>query len=793
MRCTFDFVRRHDQGGPRGTNRFMLTSRIAGYRSAPLTGIGGKPFAHYMVQEMDDGQIKRFLERWCRAVEDAQTPDLAEETRQATAQREIDGILGEVQKTPGVRRLAANPLMLRVLALIHRTGARLPQKRVELYKLAADTLAHTWRPAQGVPTMALVEERYLTPLLGKLAYWIHLNKPTGIATEREVYEILGAEWARIRRLDLETQWEEIQGEVQKFLTAVREHTGLFVERAPKRYGFMHLTFEEYYAARHLVARRRDATKLIRRHLHDPRWEEPILLALGFVGLDYPEEAGELVETAILAQGVDAKELGIKPSLYEDILGRDYLFALRCLGDMIPVDQQIIESLIKRLVDELLLQQALGRFQKHRELLNNRLDSIVGTDAAVCLTRYALPALNNEDHGIRIRAANILGRIGEKSTEVVAILLQTIGDEGNNNWRLRREAETSLNKLLSFSPTLLDELLALVQDDDLRTQQNAISSLGCLEIVSTKVINILLAAIHSADLDTQGLIIQSLGRFKVTDPEVVYFLIDMLQNESSSIRAKAARSLGRGARIASHEALTSLVAASADNSSNVRKAIVQSIDDLGIVTPEAVQVLTTALDDQEEWVRVYAVQSLGHWVEDRPELASLLFSAAHHKDWHVRERAVWGLRWLKSVTPDLVIELGLALKDENPKVREMAAWSAGWLKVDEPELVHKLITALDDEDELVRVEAACRLVQINKVSSKVIQIISEGIKNPEREVHSTLLVRIAQLRRTSIEVIPNIEAMVVDATGNPDLSTSDKFDNRTGQDYAHEALWQFVVR
>jgi energy-coupling factor transporter ATP-binding protein EcfA2 len=135
-----DFVRRYDQGGLRGMNRFIVSSRIAGYRSAPLTGIGGKAFAHYVVQEMDDDQIKRFLERWCRAVEDFQTPDLAERTRQATAQREIDGILAAVQKTPGVRRLAANPLMLRVLALIHRTGARLPQKRVELYKLATDTL-----------------------------------------------------------------------------------------------------------------------------------------------------------------------------------------------------------------------------------------------------------------------------------------------------------------------------------------------------------------------------------------------------------------------------------------------------------------------------------------------------------------------------------------------------------------------------------------------------------------------------------------------------------------------------
>jgi predicted NACHT family NTPase len=82
----------------------------------------------------------------------------------------------------------ANPLLLRRLALIHRSGARLPQKRIELYKLAADTLARTWRLAQEVPASALAEETYLTRLLSKLAYWMHVNKPTGIAMEPEVYK-----------------------------------------------------------------------------------------------------------------------------------------------------------------------------------------------------------------------------------------------------------------------------------------------------------------------------------------------------------------------------------------------------------------------------------------------------------------------------------------------------------------------------------------------------------------------------------------------------------------------------
>ncbi len=197
------FVRQHARGGRRGPNRFIITSRIAGYRSAPLGGPGGEPVAHYVVQEMGREEIQRFLERWCPAVEDAETPEKSFVARKATAQREIDAIMQAVDKNPGVRQLAANPLLLTILALIQRTGAQLPRRRIELYRLAADTLARTWRTAMGVPESALVEERYLTRMLGRMAYWMHVHKPTGLATEREVYDVLGAEWAKVKR----RQWD----------------------------------------------------------------------------------------------------------------------------------------------------------------------------------------------------------------------------------------------------------------------------------------------------------------------------------------------------------------------------------------------------------------------------------------------------------------------------------------------------------------------------------------------------------------------------------------------------------
>jgi energy-coupling factor transporter ATP-binding protein EcfA2 len=496
-----DFVRRYDHS----SNRFVVTSRVAGYRSAPL----GAPFACYLAQEMDLEQIRRFLERWCTAVEAAQTPELSAERRQAVARREIESIMAAVENSPGVRRLAANPLMLRTLALIHRSGAQLPQKRVELYKLAADTLARTWRTAQGVPESALVDERYLTRLLGKMAYWLHAHKPTGIATQREVYRVLGQEWAQVRRIQWDEQNLEIQGQVEAFLRAVREHTGLFVERAPRRYGFMHLTFEEYYAARHLVARRRQAPGLMRERLHDPRWQEPILLALGFVGLDYPQEAAELLETAVLAQGEEAEELDLSPSPHEELLGRDYLFALRCLGDQIPADPHLIRALSQRLAGEFLRHSGSARFQRYRTALGERLAYLKGSEAADELLPFLVAALGDDDGNVRDSAAWSLGQLGQASPPVVEALVAALGAD---EVAVRSSAAWSLVQLGQASPPVVEALAeALQKADDWSVRRDAARMLGQLGAAGESLILALWRGLLDTDNDVRAACAGALAR------------------------------------------------------------------------------------------------------------------------------------------------------------------------------------------------------------------------------------------------------------------------------------------
>jgi tetratricopeptide (TPR) repeat protein len=274
------------------TNKFVITSRIAGYQEAAL----GNRFREFTITPMGNAQIQQFLERWCLAIEVAQRPDADASQHQRDAAREARGILDAIETKPGVKRFAANPLLLTILALIHRNGTQMPQRRVELYALATKTLIEDWQLGRNIAygtrqrQLILVEEE-VTALLAPLAFRMHEEKPSGLVTQAEVEAWLTPKMAELQGVDEPAALEL----VRQFLRKVRETTGLFVERAPAVYGFMHLTFEEYFAARHIADNEiDDILRIISPYRNQARWNEPILLALGYLSADQ-KRVNRLVE------------------------------------------------------------------------------------------------------------------------------------------------------------------------------------------------------------------------------------------------------------------------------------------------------------------------------------------------------------------------------------------------------------------------------------------------------------------------------------------------------------------
>ncbi|MGB5051409.1 MAG: hypothetical protein WBO46_20845 [Caldilineaceae bacterium] len=263
------------QGYQRAGNRFVVTSRVVGYREARLPG----DLPHVTVLDFGQPEIQQFAHQWCRVYEiwaaGRETP-----TALQRASVEEEELLDDVSSNPSVAQLAANPLLLTMLALLRRQVGKLPDRRIELYERYVRTLidnrererspgARQQGPARFDPHEAIAH-------LIDLSLWLQRNRPSGTARLRDMEQVLvdiclrfdGFEQPQTAPAKARVQAEQTAA---RFFVDMRHFAGLLAERGRDAFGFLHLTFQEYFAGRAL-ARMSAAERwaAFGPHLHQPR-------------------------------------------------------------------------------------------------------------------------------------------------------------------------------------------------------------------------------------------------------------------------------------------------------------------------------------------------------------------------------------------------------------------------------------------------------------------------------------------------------------------------------------------
>ena len=213
--------------------------------------------------------------------------------------------------------------------------------------------------------------------------------------------------------------------IESFVKHVARHNGLLVERAPERWAFLHQTFQEFYVARWMLTR--EPARTIRSVLHDPRYREPILLALGIAThVDARDDSADIFEAAILGTGtlseVDPTFFAIAE--YEDLIHRDRDFALRAACDDVRIPPTRIDDLANEFAEQL-TDMPFGR---------NSMPS-VGTDfskAIVLALRKRLEGGSGDNRFLRQWAAVALGQLGDTSDATLSALREIATDTGDDS-------------------------------------------------------------------------------------------------------------------------------------------------------------------------------------------------------------------------------------------------------------------------------------------------------------------------------------------------------------------------
>src|SRR5262245_4467373 len=212
---------------------FIVSSRPQGYLAAPLQR------AHVVeVQPFNAGQSRSFIDNWYLANEVVASGNKDDEEVRRRARKDADDLFQRLKKLPTLSALTVNPLLLTMIAMVHRYHGALPGSRVELYNEICEVLLGRWRQARGVKdNMTAAQKRsVLQPLAAEMM-------------KRRLREIGADEATKIIRPLLASVGLS-DDQAKTALSDFQSGSGLLLEREPGQWSFAHLTFQEFLTAAH---------------------------------------------------------------------------------------------------------------------------------------------------------------------------------------------------------------------------------------------------------------------------------------------------------------------------------------------------------------------------------------------------------------------------------------------------------------------------------------------------------------------------------------------------------------
>ena len=510
-------------------NHYIVTSRIVGYKEARLAA----EFQEYTLADFDEVQIKTFTQKWCPAYEYWVKETKENQYLYNLAIIEAERLFDATQRNPGVKRLAVNPLLLTILALIQRQGIDLPSHRIELFDLCATTLLDTWVKERGVSEkerglseFAQFSRNDLIKILCPLAFWMHEHGAVGAIPEEELTAQIVRQLTKRKIARYEDEAIKI---ANQFLRTVRGKTGILIERGKHRYGFLHLTFEEYFAAGELVVRKKDRQVFIKDHLHDPRWREVILLAIGTIGILQHDEEGvtDLVQDAILEAD----------SPFEKWLHRDLLFAGLCLADDTGISIACKDEIVERIAQLYLT----SPHNLVRNTFSTMLTAWRGTQTAEEISSIILPLL--------LTYLKLDGTVVSSSDN--SLLSNNIYIYCQNLLQRNREVQLKLRYLYitmifhhqrEGQGDCITEIQTLLTDSNTAVREAAASALGQVGVGHPEAIESLLKALANSNVAIKGAVVSALGQVWVGQPQVIEPLLKALTDANVAVRKAAAGAL-----------------------------------------------------------------------------------------------------------------------------------------------------------------------------------------------------------------------------------------------------------
>ncbi|KAJ6439027.1 Protein zds1 [Purpureocillium lavendulum] len=440
----------------------------------------------------------------------------------------------------------------------------------------------------------------------------------------------------------------------------------------QNYHFLHLTFQEYFAARHFVRHwsleqplacldlRGKVTKhitpveFLHKQKYSARYDVFWRFVAGFLAAEDEDKGGPGANRGAFSffHAIEQDPL--------DLLGPTHQrLVMHCLSEVSTeiLSDETLAAVVQRLNDDNgeAKWAAVDVLAKQPSLSDETLAAVV-------------QRLNDDDEYVRWAAAEVLRKRSSLSDESVAAVVQRLNDDNG-------EAKWAAVDVLAKQPSLSDETLAVVvqrlNDEDEDVRRAAVGILGKQPSLCDEILAAVMQRLNDDDEDVRRVAVEALRERPSLSDETLAALVQWLDDDNGNAQWAAVEILGKQPSL-SDQRLAALVQRLDDDRGSVRMTALEVLGKQPSLSNESVAAVVQRLnDDDNGGVRMTAIKILGQQPSLSDETLAVVVQRLKDGEWFVRMAVVEVLGKQPSLSDECLAAVVQRLNDDDEDVRRAA--------------------------------------------------------------------------------------------------------------------------
>jgi HEAT repeat protein len=565
------------------------------------------------------------------------------------------------------------------------------------------------------------------------------------------------------------------------------------------YHFLHLTYQEYFAARYFVqqwtsrqdlewpelktqeTRRgipvysRNTVSYLHEHKYNPRYNVFWRFVAGLL------DAEEGNETLHFFRTIEDEPRDLLGPVHQRLV-------MHCLGEIAPSrETSEFSQLRKYLEDQLkqwLLFECIFEFnhtersqlaaemefpekilkdilQKESEDMKEKiLNSLTARPRlSPAIIKLVTSYLGN-DVSIRLKRAALsifyhhYKALPEEIVQAIAALLKDPEEH------IRSAAVEALSRQSALPEEIIQAVMALLKDPQWYIRSAVAAALSRQSALSEEIMQAVAALLKDPDEDIRSDAVEILRRQLALPEEIIQTVAALLKDPQWYFRSAAVRALSWQSALP-EEIIQAVMALLKDPHEDVRSAAVEVLNEQSALPEQIIQAVVALLKDPDNYIRSAAVRALSEQSALPEEIIQAVAALLKDPDNYIRLATVRALS-RQSALPEEIIQAVVALLKDPDKYIRSAALEVLRRQSALPEQIIQAVAALlKDPDNYVRLVAVLVLSRQSALLEQIIQAVAALLKDPDNYIRSATVVALSEQSALPEEIIQAIAALLKD--------------------------------